>query len=122
MRKPARSNSRSSVRLVANKLQVQPFAVFAAPGHAFNRIYKRTLLFAVCLLPDPPQLKNKFVHLKMVEDGLTPRVDVTQEMIGEIVPRWKKAAQQTFKVRDLLNRLAVFIFESDAHSHQLAIL
>ena len=47
----------------------------------------------------------------MVEDGLAPGVDVAQKMVGEIVPRWKKAAEQTFKVRYLLNCFAVPIFE-----------
>src|ERR1700723_805039 len=122
MRKRERSNSEIWMRLVAHKLQVQAFAVFAASSHAFNRIHKRALLFGVCLLPDTPQLENKFVHLQMVEDGLAPGVDVTQKMIGEVVPRRQKAAQQTFKVRNLLDRFAVSIFEPDAHSHQQAIL
>jgi hypothetical protein len=58
----------------------------------------------------------------MVEDGLAPGVDVAQKMIGEIVPGWEKAAEQTFEVRYLLNCFAVSIFKPDTHSHQQAIL
>jgi len=94
-------------QLISDKFQIEPIAIFAAPGHALNGVNKSALFLTGSFGSNSSQFENEFVHLKMVEDRLAPGIDLTQEVIRLIVPGREKAAQQAFQVRNLLGRFAI---------------
>src|SRR5271168_3571762 len=120
MRQRGKRDCESKRLLIANELQINVFAIFAAACESFNCINECALFFRRSCLANAPQLRNQFVHLQVIENSLAPGIDVTQEVIALIVPGREEAAEKTFEIGNFFRRFALPGFQPNAHSHSCA--